>query len=160
MFKKDTRRGLALGAAFSLLASLFVSAPAAQADESGVVVTPFVGTSDTMLITEEFVLKTRLGLNVTATRIDNLKYCIEKPAGYNLSVSNTVSADIADSAFAGTTAGGTTFCNRIYRHKLVCHPRVLPNTGINQLRIMPWSALGCCVSLQGCHRQGDCILGH
>jgi hypothetical protein len=139
MFKKDTRRGLALGAAFSLLASLFVSAPAAQANEAGVVVTPFVGTSNTMLITEEFVLKTRLGLNVTASRIDNLKYFIEKPAGYNLSISNTVSSVIGGSAFAGDAAGGTLSAVAAAATSSVITPLTPSNTGINQLRIQPWS---------------------
>ncbi len=138
MFKKDTRRGLALGAAFSLIASLFVAAPAAQADENGVVVTPFVGTSNTMLVTEEFVVKTRLGLNVTATRIANLKYLVEKPAGYNLTVSNTVSAVLtggthtAVSATVSNIAAADTFS--------YITPSDASNTGINQLRVSPWSA--------------------
>jgi adhesin/invasin len=142
MFKKDTRRGLALGAAFSLLASLFVSAPAAQADESGVVVAPFVGTSDTMLITEEFVLKTRLGLNVTATRQENVKYLIEKPAGYNVTVSNTVSSTIvdgitypgADDSTVSALAAADTFS--------YVTPTGFSNTSVNQLRVSVWTGSG------------------
>jgi hypothetical protein len=138
MFKKDTRRGLALGAAFSLVASLFVSAPAAQADEAGVVVAPFVGTSNTMLITEEFVLKTRLGLNVTSTRIDNLKYLVEKPAGYNLTVSNTVSAVMTGQTV--TAASGTVSNIAAAETFSYITPTAASNTGINQLRLSPWSA--------------------
>jgi hypothetical protein len=137
MFKKDTRRGLALGAAFSLIASLFVAAPAAQADEAGVVVTPFVGTSNTMLITEEFVVKTRLGLNVTATRIENLKYLVEKPAGYNLSVSNTVSSVLTGGNYS---AASTTLSNIAAAETFsYVTPVGAVNTGINQLRLSPWS---------------------
>jgi hypothetical protein len=138
MFKKDTRKGLALGAAFSLIASLFVAAPAAQADENGVVVTPFVGTSNTMLITEEFVIKTRLGLNVTATRINNLKYLVEKPAGYNLTVSNTVSAVLT----GGTHTAVSTTVSNIAAADTFSYitPSDASNTGINQLRLSPWSA--------------------
>ena len=139
MFKKDTRRGLALGAAFSLIASLFVSAPAAQADESSVVITPFVGTSDTMLITEDFIVKTRLGLDQNATRINNLKYLIEKPAGYNLSISNTVSAtagasdfDTNDAALVATMVAAST--------SQYVTPASPLTTNINQLRIQLWSA--------------------
>jgi hypothetical protein len=139
MFKKDTRRGLALGAAFSLLATLFVAAPAAQADEAGVVVTPFVGTSDTMLITEEFVLKTRLGLTVDASKISNLKYFIEKPAGYSVSLSNTVSASIGASAFAGEN-GGATNSNIIgTATSSVIIPTSPSTTALNQLRLQIFS---------------------
>jgi hypothetical protein len=139
MFKKDTRRGLALGAAVSLLASLFVSAPAAQADESGVVVTPFVGTSDTMLITEGFTLKTRLGLNVTATRVNNLQYFIEKPAGWNLSVSNTVSSVIGDSDFGTNDATLIDYIGAATTNSYVI-PASPSNTGINQVAVQLWSA--------------------
>ena len=139
MFKKDTRRGLALGAAVSLLASLFVSAPAAQADEAGVVVAPFVGTSDTMLITEEFVLKTRLGLNVTATRKDNVKYLIEKPAGYNVTVSNTVSSTIVGGTSYPAAADSTVSAIAAADTFSYVTPTGFSNTNVNQLRVSVWT---------------------
>jgi len=136
MFKKDTRRGLALGAAFSLVASLFGAAPAALADETSVVVAPFAGTSNTMLITEDFIVKTRLGNDQDSSKINNLKYYIEKPAGYELSISNTVSSTAIsafDSTFHVTTMTGADTDS-------VVVPTGPSTTAVNQLRVQLWSA--------------------
>ena len=81
MFKKDSRKGLALGGIFALLASLFTVAPAAQADEDGLVIAPNAGTSYTMLVTEEFVLNVRLGSNVDISNESKVRYIISKPEG-------------------------------------------------------------------------------
>ena len=80
MLKTSNRRGLGLGAIVALLSSLFVAAPAATADETGVVIEPYSGTSYTMLITEPFTLKTRLGSSVDSDRVSKLRYVIEKPS--------------------------------------------------------------------------------
>jgi hypothetical protein len=140
MFKKDTRRGLALGAAFSLVASLFGAAPAALADETSVVVAPMVGTSNTMLITEDFVVKTRMGTGADSSKINNLKYYIEKPAGYNLSISHTVSATIAASAFINST-GNTSTQSAIAAGSTnsVVTPVGASTINVNQLRLQLWS---------------------
>ena len=85
MFNKETRKGVSLGSILALLAStLFVgvSAPA-QASETAPVVNPVVGTSYTMLITEDFQLKTRLGSSMDASLISKLTYKIEKTGGLN-----------------------------------------------------------------------------
>ena len=106
MFKKDSRKGLALGGIFALLASLFTVAPAAQADEDGLVIAPEYGTSYTMLVTEEFVLNVRLGSNVDKSNESKVRYIIGKPAGpstndagYILNTHNTNSGTVPSSAF-------------------------------------------------------------
>ena len=141
MFKKDTRRGLALGAAFSLLASLFVSAPAAQANEGGVVVLPFAGTSYNMLITEGFTLKTRLGSGVDEGRVDKLRYIIEKPVGYVISISNTVSSTVPapDARFF---SGQSTFSALAASSTIssAITPIGASVDGVNLLMIQPFSA--------------------
>jgi hypothetical protein len=87
MFKKETRNGLALGAIVSLLASLFVSAPAANANTNGVVLESAKGTSLTMVVTEEFGLNWALGASVLESKASQVTFLVEKPAGYHLSVS-------------------------------------------------------------------------
>jgi len=65
------RKGLALGAVFALVASLFVGTAPAQANENAVVAFPSVGTASqtTILGTETFDLTFRFGTNVaTALR--------------------------------------------------------------------------------------------
>ena len=113
MFKKDSRKGLALGGIFALLASLFTVAPAAQADEDGLVIAPEYGTSYTMLVTEEFVLNVRLGSNVDKSNESKVRYIIGKPAGpstndagYILNTHNTNSGTIPSSGLSNTTGLG------------------------------------------------------
>jgi len=112
MFKNNSRKGLALGAISALLSSLFIAAPAVQADESSVVIAPHVGTSYTMLVTEEFVLTTRLGNNVASDRASQLKYRITKvgtgASAYGFTISNTVSATVPAAKFNPTATGNTT----------------------------------------------------
>ena len=92
MFKKESRKGISLGAIFALFASLFLAAPAAQADANGVVVAPLQGTSSKMLVDEEFALSFALGQNVDDAKKDRVKFFIEKPAGYEVTISHTASA--------------------------------------------------------------------
>ena len=140
MFKKDTRKGLALGAALSLIVSLFAAAPAAQAGETGVVVTPMAGTSYTMLITEEFVLKTRLGTSVESSKINNLKYYVEKPAGTSVELSTTVSSDIAASAYSSAAENASTNSAVLTATDSYEVPVSPSTTNINQLRVKPYSS--------------------
>ena len=112
MFKNNSRKGLALGAISALLSSLFIAAPAVQADESSVVIAPHVGTSYTMLVTEEFVLTTRLGNNVASDRAAQLTYRITKvgtgASAYGFTISNTVSAAVPAAIFDPSATGATT----------------------------------------------------
>lgn len=83
MFSKETRKGVSLGSILALVSSILVfgaTAPA-QASETAPVVNPVVGTSYTMLITEEFQLKTRLGTSMDSALISQLTYKIEKTGG-------------------------------------------------------------------------------
>ena len=97
MFKNETRKGLSLGAIVSLVAALFVSAPAQAAGELTIV--PNGGTSLEGLITEKFELDTYYTAPNAAGYAD-LSYVIEKPAGYMLDIE----AD-ATSGFSGTSGG-------------------------------------------------------
>ena len=101
MFKKETRNGLALGAIVSLLGSLFVAAPAANANANGVVLSNAKGDSLTMVITEEFGLSWALGAAVLESRANQVSFQVEKPAGYHLSVS--FHASYIDNINAATT---------------------------------------------------------
>jgi len=71
MYSKKNRAGLALGAAISLIASLFGGIPAANAaTETAVVITPTVGTGTSVLVTDDFQLQARTGsaqVGVTGT---------------------------------------------------------------------------------------------
>ena len=110
MLNKDTRKGLSVGSIFALLASVLiagVSAPA-KADENGVILEAVAGSSYTMLITEDFQLRTRLGTNVNPEYINLLHWEITKAAGFGLSTSNLVGS--AESNMGNwDTAGDNTF---------------------------------------------------
>jgi len=95
MQKNESRKGLALGAVFALVASIFVGMAPAQANENTVVAYPASGTAaqTTVPITEQFDIALRFGTgvvsNYTANTSENaadfgLK--IEKSAGVTLSV--------------------------------------------------------------------------
>ena len=74
--QKTKKSGLALGAIASLVASLFVLAPAAQASESAMVITATgagAQSKNAMLITEPFELVTRYGTSVV-DKSANLNY--------------------------------------------------------------------------------------
>jgi hypothetical protein len=89
MIKRDTRKGLSLGSIVALLASSIVlgGAAAPASAETAPVISPAAGTSYTMLITEDFQIKTRLGTSQDPTYVSSLKYLVEKSTGYALSVS-------------------------------------------------------------------------
>ena len=98
MSKNNSRKGIALGAILALLTSVFAAVPAAQGaivdSTDDLIVAPLEGTSDTMVITEEFALTHALGSNVSDDKKNRVKYFVEKPAGYQVSTSTTVSAAV------------------------------------------------------------------
>jgi len=77
MLKIKNKSGLALGAIFALVGTLFIAAPAAQAApvETAAVLTPTgsdAASANTMLITENFELRLRYGSTVTGAAADNV----------------------------------------------------------------------------------------
>ena len=98
MLKANDKRGLSLGAIFALVASLFIAAPAAQANENSVVAYIATGTSSqtSMLHGESFDIKARFGTGV-ADRLANpvnstvagFGFKITKPAGTTVSYTTT-----------------------------------------------------------------------
>jgi len=136
MFKKDSKKSFALGAAFALFASMFAAVPAAQADANGIVIAPLSGTSSKMLVTEEFALKFALGQNVDDDKKDRVKFFVEKPAGYRLTVSNTVSAtaNLVSTAtgMTNTSIGAATTISSVVTPGTVV-------TGVNQLVFQVYS---------------------
>jgi hypothetical protein len=149
MFKKDSRKGLALGGIFALLASLFTVAPAAQADEDGLVITPASGTSYTMLVTEEFVLNVRLGSNVDVANDARVRYIVSKPEGtakvdqYEIRTHNTVSAT---STLASMPGGGSDEArNYVLSASQTVSSTITPSFGdttVNRLILRPASYSG------------------
>jgi len=98
MLKANDKRGLSLGAIFALVASLFIAAPAAQANENSVVAYIATGTSSqtSMVHGESFDIKARFGTGV-ADRLANpvnatvagFGFKITKPAGTTVSYTTT-----------------------------------------------------------------------
>ncbi|NBU23378.1 MAG: hypothetical protein EBS38_05655, partial [Actinobacteria bacterium] len=144
MTKNSNRKGLALGAIFALVGSLFVTAPAAQANEAGLVVEPIAGTSYTMVNTEDFILTTRLGSQIQADRAGALKYIVAKSgtAGYGLSISSTVSATALSGDFplvANNSATMSSVTTASTQSVVATLGSTASFTAKNQLRIQPWS---------------------
>ena len=108
------RKGLALGAVFALVASLFVTSAPAQANEDAAVIYPSSGTTSqtTMLITEQFDFTIRYGTGVAAAlrtyapdTSAGFGVIITKPAGTTISANaNGFGAVVTASDIAGTTA--------------------------------------------------------
>jgi trimeric autotransporter adhesin len=108
------RKGLALGAVFALVASLFVASAPAQANEDAAVIFPTSGTASqtTMLITEQFDFTLRYGTGVAAAlrayapdTSAGFGVIITKPAGTTISANaNGYGAVVTASDIAGTTA--------------------------------------------------------
>jgi hypothetical protein len=138
MQKTNDRKGFAVAALVSLLASLFAVAPSATADESGVVLEPATGTSNVMLITEPFNLKSRLGSSVDSDRISFLRYQIDKPAGYVISYSMTVGTiSVTDKTQLTSTASAVSATATTSGE---LNPSNESTTSMNVLTIQPWSA--------------------
>lgn len=158
MLNNSRKKGFALGALVALVSTLFGAVPASQAagTESGLIVNPAQGTSYTMVVTEDFVLTTRLGTGVSADYKNALKYQIEKPAGYGLSISTTVSAltntydldskvysDAWNNTFASANAATVSamLAATTVSVETPATPTVTPGY-FNQLRIQPSSLSG------------------
>jgi len=146
MFKTESRKGISLGAIFALLASFFLVAPAAQADANGVIVAPLTGTSSTMLVDEEFALSFALGQNVDDAKKDRVKFFVEKPAGYGVTISHTASP-AANLAYVDTNtdagADGPTFSGVVGMTASATISEVItPSTSVaevNQIVLELWS---------------------
>ena len=134
MSKNNSRKGIALGAVFALLTSLFAAVPAAQgaltASSPDLIVAPLEGSSDTMVITEEFALTHALGNSVSDDKKSRVKIFVEKPVGYGVTFSTTVSA-VADltQTSSGITSSSVTFTQTI---SSVVTPGTSV-TGVNQI---------------------------
>jgi hypothetical protein len=116
MQKNKNRQGLALGAVFAMVASLFVMASPAQANESSAVIYPSEGleTQTTILGDEAFDLDIRFGTSVDAgtkeyinTPAAGFGVVFTKPAGVTLSA--TVTGEASASATVSGTVAGTTY---------------------------------------------------
>jgi trimeric autotransporter adhesin len=108
------RKGLALGAAFSLIASLFVASAPAVANENAVVAFPSAGTESqtSILGTEAFDLSFRFGNSVisdlrSGANQSGFGVIISKPAGV------TVSANVDYASTAGGLADRATSSNDV-----------------------------------------------
>jgi len=107
MQKKSDRKGLALGAIFALVISLFGSVPAAQAatDGSDIGIYPVEGTTFTGTIVSDFPVYAQLKQTSTTTQFNNNNVVIkvEKTAGTNMDVVWTASGAVVN-ALSATSA--------------------------------------------------------
>jgi len=99
MLKKSDRKGLALGAIFALVVSLFGSVPAAQAatDGSDIGIYPTEGTTFTGTIVSDFPIYAQLKQTSTTDDFTNANVVVkvEKTAGTNMDVIWTASGTVA-----------------------------------------------------------------
>ena len=104
MFKNTTRRGLAIGAAIAIAFSGLVTSPAQAAGE--VVLAPSAGTSYNTFVTEDFTLQASLAPGQNTSQAQQLKYKIDKAAGFTVSygVSTSASVTTASSIAAASTS--------------------------------------------------------
>ena len=110
MQKNSNRKGLALGAIFSLIASVFaVSAPASAAtDGANIGVYPAAGTTFVGTLAEDFptYLELKPGLSEADFSSDFLTFKVERTAGFDMDVivsaSGTVATDLTSATSAST----------------------------------------------------------
>jgi len=109
MFKTNSRKGLAIGAALSLVFSAFAATPAQAAGE--VVLEPSAGTSYSTFVTEKFDLIASLAPGQVASNISQLKYKIDKASGFAVSYSAnaTTSAVTAVGSATSVASASTSF---------------------------------------------------
>ena len=100
------RKGLALGAVFALVASLFVASAPAQASEDAAVIFPSVGTSTqtTMLITEEFDITFRYGTGVAAAL---RTYAPDTSAGFGAIITKPAGVTLSTTVNGGSAVQGS-----------------------------------------------------
>ncbi len=103
------RRGLALGAIFGLVASLFVSTPASAATANNLTLAPSAGTSLVGLVTDDFALQVTLDPSVASSvGYTKLKYTVTHDStNYNLLVTTSNTATVATIAADATSASRT-----------------------------------------------------
>jgi len=102
MFKNTTRRGLAIGAALSLVFAGLVSTPASA--NTPFELKPSAGTGYTTFVTEDFTLETVLG-SANPTGGAQLKYQVTKAAGFAVAAgSSTVSSVATNSSAVGAAS--------------------------------------------------------
>jgi hypothetical protein len=97
MQKNKNRQGLALGAIFSLVAGIFVGAPAAQASTANnLTIVPSAGTSLVGLVTDDFALQVTLDPSVATTvGYSKLKYQITHASAWNVLATTSNTATVA-----------------------------------------------------------------
>ncbi len=100
MQKNKNRQGLALGAIFSLVAGIFVGAPAAQAaTANNLTINPSAGTSLVGLVTDDFALQVTLDPSVATTvGYSKLKYQISHASAWNVLATTSNTATVASLA--------------------------------------------------------------
>ena len=92
MFKNTTRRGLAIGAALSLVVAGLVSTPASA--NTPFELKPSAGTGYTTFVTEDFTLETVLG-SANPTGGAQLKYQVTKAAGFAVAAGTGTASSVA-----------------------------------------------------------------
>jgi trimeric autotransporter adhesin len=111
MQKNSNRKGLALGAAFALVASLFVAAPAqaAAVDGANIGAYPAAGTTFTGVLVSDFNVYTQLkpGNPNTDFSSEDLVYKVEKTSGTNMDVAFSVSGVASDMSSADSASHET-----------------------------------------------------
>ena len=102
MQRNSNRKGLALGAAFSLLVSLFATVPAANAatDGANIGAYPVAGTTFAGTVVEDFPVFVQLKPGQTNAAFDstNLVFKVEKTAGTNMDVRVSASGTAVNAA--------------------------------------------------------------
>jgi hypothetical protein len=97
MFKNTTRRGLAIGAALSLVFAGLVSTPASA--NTPFELKPSAGTGYTTFVTEDFTLETVLG-SANPTGGAQLKYQVTKAAGFGVAAGSGTASSVATASSA------------------------------------------------------------
>ena len=103
MLKANDKRGLSLGAIFALVASLFIAAPAAQANENSVVAYIATGTSSqtSMVHGEGFELKARFGNGVNDRLANPVNSTV---AGFGFKITKPDAVTVSYQTSATTTS--------------------------------------------------------
>jgi hypothetical protein len=101
MFKNTTRRGLAIGAALSLVFAGLVSTPASA--NTPFELKPSAGTGYTTFVTEDFTLETVLG-SANPTGGAQLKYAVSKASGFAVGYGTSTSAAVTTASSIASTS--------------------------------------------------------
>lgn len=135
MIRKETRRGVALGAVFALLFGGLAAAPASAAGE--LKIQPYEGTSYDMLVTEAFELETFLtGVNLPVGYAD-LAYKIETPVTYGFKYNADATASWSNVVGDGTTESADV---SVASSNTMSYVTTATSTTRNFIKIQPESA--------------------